>query len=261
MNWFRYAEDHYSGWVAAQLLVPAAILINIAVVIFMGVHLIRRSGVEPGSPCDGDTPPEVHKYDLGARLFHWGNAIFVIALIVSGAALFIPGSLRPAVITWLRVHEVFAGVFTAGVLIHVVAAPLLGDWRAMWIHRQDWRDLKKIAANFLGRTRDYPCFGKYDPLQKLYHALLTLAGTAIIFTGVFLFLSAETISHHSHNWLRWMRLIHDLTSVTFTAFVLGHVYFGLIRVNWPELRAMFTGRINGERFRKRHSRTLWRFEE
>ena len=261
MNWFRYAEDHYAGWLASQLLLPAAILVNIAVVIFMGVHLMRRSAAQPAPLCDDTVPAEVHKYDLGARLYHWGNAIFVIVLIVSGAALLVPGSLRPVVITWLRTHELFAGLFTAGVIIHAVAAPLLGDGRSMWIDLRDWRDVRTIAANFLGRTRDYPCFGKYDPLQKLYHAFLTLATVAVVITGIFLALSAETLAHFSHSWLRWMRLIHDVAGVTFCAFVLGHIYFGLIRANWPELRAIFSGAITGEHFRRRHSKLRWHVEK
>ena len=44
-------------------------------------------------------------------------------------------------------------------------------------------DLRVIAANFLGRTRDYPAFGKYDPLQKIYHAILTLLAAGLIFSG------------------------------------------------------------------------------
>ena len=39
-------------------------------------------------------------------------------------------------------------------------------------------DMRRIAANFFGRTREYPAFGKYDPFQKLYHATLKLLAAA-----------------------------------------------------------------------------------
>ena len=258
MDWFRYADDYYAGWLPQQILLPAAILINAAVVIFMGVHLLRRARVQP-SPTQPHTPAAtITKYELGARLYHWGNAAFTVGLIVSGAALMVPGSLRPLMISWLRIHEVLAGLFTAGLILHVVVAPLRGEGRSMWFHRSDWRDLQKIFANFFGLSSDYPAYGKYDPLQKLYHAYLTLASAALLFTGVFLFLNAETLSRPSHEWMRWMRLIHDLASVTFVALVLGHLYFALIPSNRAEFWAIITGRLSLATYRRKHLEGRWR---
>ena len=107
----------------------------------------------------------------------------------------------------------------------------------MWFSRDDWKDLRTIAANFFGRTRSYPRFGKYDPFQKIYHAFLTLLSAVMIFSGVSLVLSAENWKSFDHPWLRWQRLLHDVGAFTFIAIILGHIYFGIIRVNWPELVA------------------------
>jgi xanthine dehydrogenase YagS FAD-binding subunit len=64
---------------------------------------------------------------------------------------------------------------------------------------------------------------------------LTVISILLIVTGLILFLSAETLATFSHPLMRWMRLLHDLAAVVFAAIVIGHIYFGLIRVNWLAL--------------------------
>ena len=126
----------------------------------------------------------------------------------------------------------------ARLALHIIVAPRRGEAESMWFDARDARDLRVIAANFLGRTRDYPAFGKYDPLQKLYHAFLTLLAAGSIFSGAYLLISAEAWATFSHAWMRDMRLVHDVAGFAFIAILIGHVYFGVIRVNWPQLVAM-----------------------
>ena len=131
----------------------------------------------------------------------------------------------------------------------------------MWFERRDFRDLRLIVANFLGGTRRYPAFGKYDPLQKLYHAFLTLLATGVIFTGTYLLLSAETWATFSHPWMRLMRVVHDVAGFAFLAILVGHIYFGVIRVNWPQLAAIWSGRLRGASFNVYHDAARWRPRE
>ena len=184
MNFFRYADDYYNGWAAEQLLLPTAILFSIGVVLFIGIHLLRRSAGQPVATEERGSfsPGDVQRYELGARLYHWGNLLFLAGLAVSGVTLFVPGDLKRTVLSWLRIHELFAALFIAGVVLHIVVAPRRGERRTMWFERRDWSDLKLIWANFLGKSRHY-AFGKYDPAQKLYHAYITLATSLVIFTG------------------------------------------------------------------------------
>ena len=128
----------------------------------------------------------------------------------------------------------------------------------MWFDARDVRDLRTIAANFFGRTHDYPAFGKYDPLQKIYHALLALLSVALIVSDVVLFVNAEAWGTVGHPWMRLMRLVHDVSSFTFIAILIGHVYFGIIRVNWPQLVSMVTGHLRGSSFNLYHDADRWR---
>jgi cytochrome b subunit of formate dehydrogenase len=262
MTLFRYAQDYYGGWLPVQLLPQAAALIIWASILFMGLHLLRRSRGEPlsGKQDDSTFPGivHVHKYTLGQRLYHWGNFIFLGVLAVSGIALFVPRSLKNLSYSWLLIHEVFAALFIGGLVVHILAALTRGEPRTMWFEQKDWKDIRDIVSNFFGRSQEYPLFGKYDPLQKLYHALLTGLCLGLIFSGTFLWLSAENLTTFSHNWMRWQRLIHDLFSFLLIAFVLGHTYFGIIRINWPSLVAISLGRLKAEHFRRRHSQKRWK---
>jgi Ni/Fe-hydrogenase 1 B-type cytochrome subunit len=259
MYFFRYAQDYYGDWLRVQLLPQAALLMVCVVVLFMGLHSLRRSLGEP-APAEKENAEQSsgEKYELGARLYHWGNFIFLTMLAVSGVALFVPRSIRSTFLSWVLIHEIFAGLYILGLLVHIFAALKRGEPRTMWFEARDWADLKTIFANFFGRSRDYPRFGKYDPLQKIYHAGLAMLSAVIGFSGVYLFLSAEAWATFSHEWMRWQRLLHDLSAFVFIAIIFGHIYFGLIRVNWPAFAAICSGKISANYLHLRHSASRWK---
>lgn len=262
MSLFRYGRDYYTDATAQQLLAAGAWLFVALVGIFIAVHLLRRSTGHPIATDSADKLPDnlrVRKYEIGARLYHWGNSLLLVGLAVTGVALFAPGSLPGG--PWLLYHEVFAVAFIALLALHIIVAPRRGEGRSMWFEARDARDLRLIAANFFGRTRRYPAFGKYDPLQKLYHAFLTLLAAGVIASGVYLLLTAEVWATFSHAWMRVMRLVHDVAGFAFLAILVGHIYFGVIRVNWPQLMAMVTGRLRGSSFNLYHDAARWRPRE
>jgi Ni/Fe-hydrogenase 1 B-type cytochrome subunit len=262
MSLFRYGRDYYTDATAQQLLAAGAWLFVALAGMFIAVHLLRRSTGYPIATDPADKLPDnvrVRKYEIGARLYHWGNSLLLLGLGVTGVALFVPESLPAA--PWLLFHEVFAVAFIALLALHIFVAPRRGEGRSMWFEARDARDLRVIAMNFLGLTRSYPAFGKYDPLQKLYHACLTLLAAGVIVSGVYLFLSAEVWATFSHAWMRVMRIVHDVAGFAFLAILVGHIYFGVIRVNWPQLVAMVTGRLRGSSFNLSHDAARWRPRE
>ena len=258
MSLFRYGRDIYTDEAAQQLLSSAAWLLVAVVGVLIAVHLIRRSAGHPVSTNPGSRLPpgtRVLRYEVGARLYHWGNTLFVAGLTLTGIALFSPGSLGRS--RWLLLHEILAVLFVLALALHIVVAPRRGDARSMWFDSQDVRDLRVIAANFLGRTPEYPAFGKYDPWQKIYHACLTLLAAALVFSGAYMFISAEAWGTFTHRWMRLMRITHDLGAFVFIAVLIGHVYFGILRVNWPRLVSMVTGHLRGSSFNLYHDASRW----
>jgi Ni/Fe-hydrogenase 1 B-type cytochrome subunit len=258
MSPFRYGRDLYTDEAAQQLSAAAGWLLIALAGAFVAVHLLRRSPGHPVSTSSSARLPSdirVLRYQIGARLYHWANTLVVVGLAASGIALFSPGTFGAA--PWLLVHEILAVVFVIGVALHIVVAPTRGEGRSMWFEARDLHDLRVIVANFLGRTHDYPAFGKYDPLQKLYHAMLALLAAGLTFSGAGLLVNGEAWATFSHEWMRSMRLVHDITGFAFIAIVLGHVYFGIIRVNWPHLVSMWTGRLRGSSFNLYHDASRW----
>jgi formate dehydrogenase gamma subunit len=258
MPFFRYGRDFYTDAVAQQLLVAAAWLLVALAGLFIAAHLLRRSAGHPVSTTPAaKLPPQarVVRYQIGARLYHWGNTLLMLGLALSGVALFSPDSLGGG--AWLLLHEICAVLFILALVLHIMVAPRRGDGRSMWFDARDVHDLRVIAANFLGRTRDYPAVGKYDPWQKIYHACLTVLAAALVFSGAYLFISAEAWGTFSHEWMRVMRLTHDVGAFVFIAILIGHVYFGIIRVNWPQLVSMLTGHLRGSSFNLYHDASRW----
>jgi Ni/Fe-hydrogenase 1 B-type cytochrome subunit len=257
MHPFRTAPDFYDAAATQQLAVGSALLLLAGVAVFISVHMIRRAFCQPVSREGAKISPtlRLRKYEIGARLYHWANAFLLALLAVSGIALLRPGAVPAA--PWLVVHEFSAALFVAGLVLHIIVAPSRGSASTMWFQKRDWTDLKLTIRNFLGTASEYPAFGKYDPWQKLYHAFLTLASLAVIFSGAYLTLSAQAWETFSHDWMRKMRLVHDTAAFPLMAIVVGHIYFGVIRVNWPQLVSMVTGHIRGTAFNRYHDAARW----
>lgn len=83
MHLFRSAFDYYGSLRSQQLLGSAAGLAIALVFCFVALHLLRRAS---GYPVSTDAGPKlapgvrVGKYEVGARLFHWANVLFVSGL-------------------------------------------------------------------------------------------------------------------------------------------------------------------------------------
>ena len=160
-------------------------------------------------------------------------------------------------LSWLRLHELFAGLFAVGVLLHVGFSLLQGEPRSMWFEPRDWKDLWQMGGYLFGKNHGYPHFGKYDVVQKLYHLGLAVSVAVSAFSGSLLSLNAEDITNFSHNWLKWQRSLHDTSSCVIVGMVAMHAYIRLLKANWPTLAAMITGAISSEYFRRHHDYNRW----
>jgi formate dehydrogenase gamma subunit len=267
MSFFDYARDFYSSyWLPQKLAWEMGLALIFLVIAFAGFHLLRR-GLGAPLPRDEGAPPPAgvaafERWELGARLYHWGNFLIISGLLLSGAAFFFPGmvlGLQPLVgFSWLLLHVILAGLFIVGIILHIIFAILRSNVSDMWFERRDWRDMRLIARYYVGASDSIPKYGKYDVWQKLYHAFITLLAIVMIGTGVSLFISSEILDTLGANWMRNQRLIHDIGAFLYVAAIIGHIYMRLVKLNWPKLVAMVTGRLSASDFRKAHDWNRWR---
>src|SRR5689334_13467811 len=127
MDPFRYAKNFYSNDALPQQLTwELALLLLSLVAVMAGVVLIRRAFSEPRRSAKGTPPPlglaTIERHEIGGRFWHWSLFGMILALWISGAAFFAPGSVRPMPlgIPWLYVHLGFGVLFIAGTLAHSV---------------------------------------------------------------------------------------------------------------------------------------------
>jgi cytochrome b subunit of formate dehydrogenase len=269
MHLFDVARDFYSrGFLQQKLAWEIGAAVLFLAMVFIGLHMLRRSFGSPAHETGGEAtlPPtgvaRVQRYELGARLYHWGNFLVIALLLWSGTAFFFPSivfPLQPYVgFSWLWVHVVLAWTFVGFLLLHIGFSIFDTGLGHMWFHRGDGHDFaSRIKYYFAGR-RLLPKYGKYDIFQKIYHAFLAIAAIVMIVTGIFLFLSSELIASIGHEWLRWVRILHDIFAFLFAAVIIGHIYLRVLRSRWPTLLSMVTGNLTRDDFAREHSWQLWR---
>ena len=257
---FRYASDYYDRTVAIQIVPLTLKLFLWSIVLLAAFYLVRRAFGLPVLTSASMPAGEgrVERYEVGARLYHWGGVFLLMAALgASGLALYAPGTMPETPISWLRLHEFFAGLFIVGVFLHIGFSLIQGEPWSMWFERGDFSDLMRMIGYTFGKETRYPHFGKYDVVQKLYHLVLSILVGVLIFSGVALTLNAEVLVTSSHDWMRSQRLLHDASSFLIVGMVLMHAYLRLLKANWPTLAAMFTGTVSLEYFRRRHDYNRW----
>ena len=206
-------------------------------------------------------PPEapasgwIERFDPIERALHWVNAVLLLVLIFTGAALYVEplGELvgRRALVE--DVH-VYCGVALPLPLLAAVAGPWGRNLRADLRRFNRWsrHDRLWIRSALQERARRRAVhaqleIGKFNAGQKLNAAWTAGAGLVMLGTGL--------IMRWYHPWpLSWRTgatFVHDWIALGIGIVILGHIWMA---VSDPEaLRSMFRGRISRE-WAGRHAR-------
>ena len=265
MNPFHYAKNFFSDdYLPQQLTWAFGLFLLSLVAVMAGLVLIRRAFGAPRRSSTGTPPPAgltlFERYEIGARLWHFGLVGILLALWISGAAFYAPGIVPGPVpvlgMTWLFVHLGFGVLFIAGILVHMIKAPLSGGW-TMWFDRHDWHQLVAGARYYLGLPHEFPKLGKYGVSSKVFHVALFLLALIMIVSGISLSLNTLGWAEVDQNWQRRQRLLHDLGSYGFLVLVVGHVFWQLLKSR-AQLKAMVTGTIDADTFKANHDWDRWK---
>jgi len=265
MNLFHYAKSAFSNEYLPQQVTWWFAFFLLSLVLGMaGVVLLRYAFGKPRRSSKGAPPPAgiavVERYEIGARLWHFGVFGLLLALWISGAAFYSPGIVRSPVsllgASWLLVHLAFALMFMLGIVVHAIKAGIV-DLRSMFFNRHDWRELVANARYYLGRPYELPKLGKYGVTNKVFHVALILLALTMVVSGITLSLDTLGWAKIDQDFHRQQRLLHDLGTYGFLVLVVAHVFWQLLK-RVSQLKAMVTGTIAADTFRSNHDWDRWK---
>lgn len=239
-----------------------------ACLIIHGAHRVLRDP-KITEPLTTNAKNDLAMFDGVQRLFHWGTTIGFAGILVSGFLLYDPFTFEPmtealriplhtAFPLWVTLHVIFALILGALLVLHIAwDVARLHALQQMLPTRRDIRDATLRVRNFLSLAKDYPRMGKYDFFMKSFHLYLASSFIILAITGIFLYFQAPWWSfpwflHHEIEPFWRPTVLHDVFGFVLTALVVGHVYFAVLRVNRPLLRAIFTGRLGRDEAQRRY---------
>jgi cytochrome b subunit of formate dehydrogenase len=220
-----------------------------------------------------ETRESVERHSLGTRLSHWALVVLFTALLVSGLMIWTGRYWPFGGPVWGGYYQAFGVHMWAGVLILAVGfvlfpfyhvyvdgenpVPDLGDVREMATIGLAFVGLRPYIAGYHHARRTWNAaeaeWVAYHPVQKLFFwtQLVLLAVLAATGFEMYARLVADAPAWAvwlgaPAAWLDWeaLKQLHLFVALAFTAAVVLHVYFAVLRGNWDILRSMVTGRLD-----------------
>ncbi len=204
-------------------------------------------------------PDEVPRHSLAARLFHW---IMAAAMLVLLFTAFLP---KVGVqFAWVTYHWAAGIVLTASILYHIIHASFWLDFWSIWPDKADIEDAGRRWNRALGKPAPPPRrFAKYPLENKMYHAVIVLAGLSVMLTGVFMMFRVRTPFFTRNPYLfgdmTWglMYVLHGLAGVGLIALIMVHVYFAIRPEKLVITKSMIFGTLSKEHYLEHHDPQRW----
>lgn len=186
---------------------------------------------------------KVFLHTLTIRIWHWLNAAIVIALMITGLQLRVPGveEFAHRMAIWIPtysnavlIHKYTGYAMSLFFLFWLVYIFASGSFRTHYILRlSDLPTLKKqayyyIFGLFTGAENPFTpsADGKFNPLQKIaYGSVMLVLTPAIVVSGILfsdIFLFRELI--HSLGGVRLLDALHVAVSYLFVLNLIVHLY-------------------------------------
>lgn len=219
---------------------------------------------------DRHDPERTYAKSLWIRLWHWGNALLIIALALSGGSLHFSDP-QLALLEFslaASIHNV-AGVALAFLYAGFVAGNLAsGSWRRFM------PGSSALAGRCLAQARYYAWgtfkgepspssatagASAFNALQAVVYCLiLFLLMPAVVVSGlVFLYPQAAPDQAFGMSGMLPVAVIHYVTAALVIAFMIAHIYLGTMgRSPTSAFKTMLTGWENKERPHTDHASVL-----
>ncbi len=220
----------------------------------------KEAHAEPVAPeVAAKVPEKVARHSLAARLFHWIMSVAMFALLITA---FLPklGYEFP----WVTYHWIAGLVLTVSIVYHIIHASFWLDFWSIWPDSIDLEDAKRRWLRATGKAADAPRkFAKYPMENKMYHAVIVLAGLAVTVTGLFMMKRVRTPFFTRNPYvfgdMTWglMYVLHGLAGVGLIALIMAHIYFALRPEKFAITKSMVFGSISREHYLEHHDPERW----
>ncbi len=206
---------------------------------------------------------KIKRHNLGVRLTHWVTALSIFILMFSGFGQMpiykryyvdqLPGlGWSSNFLITLNLHYAAAVVL---IFISVFYATYLLRSKRIEImpRRGDLKESVQIFASMLGLGPE-PENHKYLAEQRLAFAVTASSILVLIVTGMFKVYKNLPGVTFSPEAVFWLAQIHNLFTVILLLSVIFHLLAFLIKDNRPLVPSMFTGKIDSDYVKHRHSK-------
>lgn len=206
-----------------------------------------------------DHEGQVLRYTVGPRIIHAVLASSFLILLITGLIIFwTPISQYAAGGTSRLLHRIGAVMFMAVPILYILfdrpaAKELL--WDSFHYDRDDLRWLARVPRYFMGHAVDMPPQGRLNAGQKLHHAGVVIFSATIVASGFVLWFGKGTLGP---NGLAISAMIHDLSMLTLTILLVGHLYFTFV---YKALSGMVSGYVDEEEAMIEHPKWVEEMKE
>ncbi|SHE40810.1 formate dehydrogenase, gamma subunit [Desulforamulus putei DSM 12395] len=207
---------------------------------------------------------KVKRHGFSVLFVHWTVAISTFLLILSGFGQMpmykryhiadLPGmSWSADYSVTIVIHYIAAVALIFAVAYHIVYHVLRKEYDAL-PRKGDLKASYQIIKAMITKGQEPPS-DKYLAEQRLAYAFIGVNLLLIIITGIIKVLKNLPTVDYSPTFLVWVNNLHTLASMLLVFGIVGHLAAFLFKENRALLPGMFTGKIDLEYVKHRHS--LW----
>ena len=209
---------------------------------------------------------KVFRQSLRNRLVHWGIALSCFGLIVTGI-LQMPVAKRYGItaifpstadfFVTLPWHYAFAVIFTFLCVFHIAVHAMEGSFDIVPKKGDFTKSIQIIKALLTGQEE--PPSEKYLPEQRLAWAAFVAVFALVIVTGLLKTLKNLPGIEFADPAVFWFAQLHNLGMVLTIILFFGHMAAFIFKANRFLIPAMFSGYVDAQYAKHRHS--LWKAEK
>ena len=210
-----------------------------------------------------ETKRKIKRQSLQNRIIHWGIAISVFGLIITGI-LQLPVAKRyniTKIFKWsgdylftLDLHYMFSVALVFFAFYHVLYHAMKREFDIIPKYGDIKNSFLVIKAMVAGGKE--PTSDKYLPEQRLAYIGAVFIIALLIFTGMIKAYKNIFGFDISNELYLWAALFHNAGLVLIILFIIAHLAAFIPKANRPLLSGMFGGEIDAKYAKRRHS--LWK---